>query len=140
MANIGTLLKSEIERLARKEIRKEAAKLKKASAQFRRDLAAIKRQLADAMRGAKKGSAAADVPAVAAGEGGQFRFTVKGLKSQRKRLGLSAADYGKLIGVSGQSIYKWEREEARPRAKQIARLAALRGLGKKEALARLAPQ
>lgn len=139
MANIGTLLKGEIERLARKEIRKEAAKLKKASAQFRRDLAAIKRQLADAVRGGKKSAAPAAVPA-AAGDGAQFRFTVKGLKSQRKRLGLSASDYGKLIGVSGQSIYKWEREEARPRAKQIARLAAIRSMGKKEAQARLSPQ
>ncbi len=65
------------------------------------------------------------------------RFTAKGLRSQRKRLGLSAAEYAKLVGVTSQAIYQWERETAHPRKKQIAILAALRGIGKKEALARL---
>jgi len=57
----------------------------------------------------------------------------KGLRSQRARLGLSAADFGKLIGVSAQSIYNWESEKARPRAGQIARVAQLRLMGKREA-------
>ena len=46
---------------------------------------------------------------------------------------LSAADFGKLLGVSAQSIYNWERESAYPRVEQIARLAAIRGIGKREA-------
>jgi DNA-binding transcriptional regulator YiaG len=65
------------------------------------------------------------------------RFTATGLRSQRKRLGLSATDYAQLVGVSAQSIYNWEREITRPRKEQIAILAALRGMGKKEAQARL---
>jgi len=65
------------------------------------------------------------------------RFTAKGLRSQRKRLGLSAADYGKLVGVTGQSIYSWEREVSKPRKQQVARIAALRHMGKKEVQARL---
>ena len=67
----------------------------------------------------------------------RVRFTATGLRSQRKRLGLSAADYAQLVGVSAQSIYNWEREIARPRKEQIAVLAALRGMGKREAQARL---
>ncbi len=66
-----------------------------------------------------------------------MRFTAKGLRSQRSRLGLSAADYGKLVGVTGQSIYSWERETSRPRKQQVARIASIRHLGKKEAHARL---
>jgi DNA-binding transcriptional regulator YiaG len=65
------------------------------------------------------------------------RFTAKGLRSQRKRLGLSAAEYAQLAGVTSQAIYQWERETAHPRKEQIAILAALRGIGKKEAQARL---
>jgi transcriptional regulator with XRE-family HTH domain len=42
-----------------------------------------------------------------------------------------------LVGVSGQSIYKWEQGEVRPRAAQLQALAAVRGIGKCEALARL---
>jgi DNA-binding XRE family transcriptional regulator len=66
-----------------------------------------------------------------------FRFTAKGLISQRKRLGLSAADYGKLVGVSAQSIYHWESEISRPRKQQLPAIGAVRTLGKKEALAML---
>jgi DNA-binding transcriptional regulator YiaG len=67
----------------------------------------------------------------------RVRFTAKGLRSQRKRLDLSAAEYAQLVGVTPQAIYKWERETADPRKEQIAMLAALRGVGKKEAQARL---
>ena len=56
----------------------------------------------------------------------------------RDRLGLSAERFGKLIGVTGQSIYAWEAGRSVPRAKQLEAIAALRGIGKKEVRARLA--
>jgi DNA-binding XRE family transcriptional regulator len=59
------------------------------------------------------------------------------LASQRQRLALSAHDCGLLIGASEQSIYKWENGKARPRAKHLPGIAALRILGKKEAAAQL---
>jgi DNA-binding transcriptional regulator YiaG len=65
------------------------------------------------------------------------RFSAKGLQAQRSWLELSAADFGKLLGVSAKSIYNWESEKARPRAEQIAKLGALRGLGKRAVAARL---
>jgi DNA-binding transcriptional regulator YiaG len=67
----------------------------------------------------------------------RVRFTAKGLHSQRKRLGLSAADCGKLLGVTDQTIYNWERGQARPRKQQVALVASLRCMGKREAQARL---
>ncbi|MDZ4073711.1 MAG: hypothetical protein U1E04_03055 [Hylemonella sp.] len=48
MANFASLLKTEISRIARKEIRAETEILKKASAQYRSDIAALKRRLAEA--------------------------------------------------------------------------------------------
>jgi DNA-binding transcriptional regulator YiaG len=60
------------------------------------------------------------------------------VKAQRSRLGLSTADYGKLVGVSGLTIYNWEQEKSRPRKAQLAALVAVRGIGKKEALMKLA--
>jgi DNA-binding transcriptional regulator YiaG len=65
------------------------------------------------------------------------RFTAKGLRSQRKRLGLSATDYGKLVGVATQTIYNWETGVSRPRKQQLPVLASLRDMGKREAQARL---
>jgi len=52
-------------------------------------------------------------------------------------LKLSAADYGKLVGVSGLTIYSWESGKSRPRKAQLAALVAVRGIGKREALAKL---
>ena len=69
--------------------------------------------------------------------GKQRRFSATRFASQRRKLGLSAADFGALLGVSGQSVYKWEHGEARPRARQLEAIAELRGIGKREAAARL---
>jgi DNA-binding transcriptional regulator YiaG len=65
------------------------------------------------------------------------RFVSKGLKSMRKRLGLSAAQLAKLVGVSEQSVYNWETKKAVPRREQFATIIALRGIGKREAHQRL---
>ncbi len=59
------------------------------------------------------------------------------MASNRRRLGLSAAQFGQLIGASGQSVYAWEQGKSKPHAKNLAAIAALRGIGKREAEARL---
>ena len=51
---------------------------------------------------------------------------------------LVAIACGVLLGASGQSVYKWEDGKARPRAKHLPAIAALRTLGKKQAAAILA--
>ncbi len=140
MANIAGVLREEILRLSRKEIRRQTDALKRASAQYRRDIAEMKRRVSDLQRRLAPlekqtlRGAPAQVPEA---DADGLRFTAKGLRSQRKRLALSAADYGKLVGVTGQSIYSWERETARPRKQQLARIALLRHMGKREARARL---
>ncbi len=45
--------------------------------------------------------------------------------------------YSLLVGVAGITIYNWESEKARPRAKQLAAWGAVRRTGKREALRRL---
>lgn len=136
MPNLGSVLKIEISRLARKEIKSQVDPLKKTNASYRRDLAELKRQVASLERALR--SVGKDKPkASPEGESTVPRFTAKGLKSLRKKLGLSAADFGKLAGVSAQSINSWEAGKAVPRKSQQASLAGLRGIGKKEAKARL---
>ncbi len=141
MPNVAALLKQEITRLARKEGRGAIAPLKKASAQHRRAIAVLRRQIAQLQRqlatlGRRLEKGAGAAPAEP--EQPKVRFVARGLRSHRARLGLSAAEYGKLVGVSAQSIYNWEQGAARPRAAQLAALVALRGIGKREAQARLA--
>lgn len=139
MANIASLLKSEISRVARKEVRSETASLKKAVSGYRSEIAALKRR-AHALEAELRRLGKSKAPPAAAEEAvpRAQRFSPKGLASQRKRLGLSALECGLLVGASGQSIYNWEDGKARPRAKHLQALATLRGMGKKDAAARLA--
>jgi transcriptional regulator with XRE-family HTH domain len=137
MPNIASLLKSEISRLARKEIRREVIPLRKATAGYRREIASLKRTLAALDRRTKrvmKQQAPSQTPT---DDAPSTRFVAKGLVSLRKRLGLSAADLARLLGVSMQSVYNWERKKATPRREQVAAIAQLRGIGKKEAHQRL---
>lgn len=137
MASLGSVLKSEITRLARKEIRAQIDPLKKANSTYRREIAELKRQIALLTRQAKVASRASSKRPQADPEPPAARFVAKGLRSLRARLGLSAADFGKLAGASGQSIYNWESGKAVPRKFQLTVLAGLRTLGKRDAQVRL---
>ena len=147
MSSFADQLKSEIARIARKELRAETRALKKANAQYRADIAALKRRLAEterAMARLAKGSGKAVARARSGSDDAEastaqgLRFRVAGFTNLRKKLDLSAADMGKLIGVSAQSVYHWEAGKSRPRASQLAAIAAVRKLGKREVAARLA--
>ncbi|HWI83483.1 helix-turn-helix domain-containing protein [Ramlibacter sp.] len=137
MANIASVLKSEIARLARREIRSELASLRKASSQHRSTIAALRREVEQLRKQVRSSGKATRAAPAATEESVQRRFRSAGVAVHRKRLGLSAADYGALVGVSGQTIYHWE-EGQRPRAAQLQALAAVRGIGKREAAQRLA--
>lgn len=136
MSSLAKVLKDEITRLARKEARAEAASLQKASAQYRRDIAGLKRHIRNLeqrvtfLEGQERKRVKADAPVEKAD---QVRFSPKYVKSHREKLGLSAADYATLVGVSALTIYNWEQGKSKPRAQQLADWAAIRNLGKREA-------
>ena len=140
MPNIAAVLKEEICRLAKKEVKAQVGKTQKASAQYRRDIANLKRQLGQQEREIKllKKRAQDGQPQAEEEPSENIRFSARSVKAQRSRLGLSAADYGKLVGVSGLTIYNWEHGTSRPRKAQLAALVAVRGIGKREALKKLA--
>ena len=141
MPNLAAVLKEEIRRLARKEAKAQVATLRKTTTQHRRDIAALKRQLKEQERrnarlekalasGMAAGAKAPDAVAVP-------RFSPTWLAKHRAKLGLSATEYAKLVGVSGLTIYNWEKGKTRPRAAQLEALATVRGMGKRQVVARL---
>ncbi len=140
MPNLQSVLKAEISRVARKELKGDTSS-KKSSATYRSDIAALKRRLAALEALVKKlsrgvGKVTASAGPVATSE--KVRFSAKGFASQRQRLGLSAQALGQLIGASGLSVYKWEKGEGRPRPSYLPAIATLRSMGKKQASAKLA--
>ncbi len=147
MPNIAALLKEEISRVARKEIRPTAEAFKKAVASQRSEIAALKRRIHELEAQLKRQARASTKPVSTAtrGDGGSadeeasgLRFRAAGMAANRKRLGLSAQDFGLLIGASGQSVYAWELGKSKPRAGSLAAIASLRGVGKREIETRLA--
>jgi DNA-binding transcriptional regulator YiaG len=139
--NIATALKQEISRVSRKESRVETQSLKKSSTQHRSDIAALKRRVTELERLVSRLSKGQikKAPEPAPREvSSKVRFSPKTLATQRQRLGLSATEMGAILGVSNQSIYKWEDGRARPRASQLPAIAGLRKMGKKEVAAKLA--
>ena len=135
MPNIASILKAEITRVARKEIRNEVGRLKNAVSSHRTEIAALKRRAQSLEQELKRLGRVAPKPAPVALDVSTkpLRFSAKSLASQRKRLGLSAEDCGLLLDASGQSVYNWEAGEKRPRDRHLPAIAALRTLGKKQA-------
>jgi DNA-binding transcriptional regulator YiaG len=139
MPTIATLLKSEITRIARKQVREQTQPLKKAIAPYRSEITALKRRAQALEQQIRKlGRAKAHARPAKEESETAHRFSAKGMARNRQRLGLSAADFGKLIDASALSVYKWEKGEVRPREKHVQAIASIRSIGKKEAAARLA--
>lgn len=138
--NIAAALKSEISRVARKEVRAEVSALKKSSSKYRSDIATLKRQIAQLERQVgqlskgirKKVADPSNEPVTVS------RYSAKNLAALRKKLDLSAADFGLILGVSGASIYLWEQGKTRPRAGNMPAIAAVRAMSKASALEYLA--
>lgn len=142
MSSFAVALKDEVARLARKELRKSVEPLRKQAASLRRDVAALKRENAELRKelrtlGKASRFAMSARPAPTGASSKPRRFSPAGLRKLRERLGLAAADFGRLIDVSGQTVYNWEKGGTRPRPAQLDRIAALRSKGKREVQAAL---
>lgn len=108
MSNIATALKEEISRLSRRELRSETDGLKKASAQFRSEIAALKRRVTSIEKSLKnldrhvaKAVPESIEPTATTG----LRYSAKQFLAQRHRLELSQPEAGFLLNVSPQTIY-----------------------------------
>ena len=132
MPKLATVLKDEITRLARKEVRAESLPMRKAAVQSRTDINALKRRVAALEKQVASLSKAATIKKTeTASDPATIRFSAKGFGILRRRLGLSAAEMGFLLDASDQSIYKWERG-VRPRPNQIPKIATLRKMSKQQ--------
>lgn len=99
MPNIGNILKEEITRLARREVRSQVDTTKKATTTHRHEIAALKRQVANLERQItlllrKSASVRPEVSPEATAK--PMRFSAKRLQSQRSRLGLAIQNFSNL--------------------------------------------
>lgn len=136
MSSFIKSLKSEIARVARKELKDELLALRKATTSHRSEIAALKRQvksLASALKASTKASRASskdvatDEPATAG-----IRFSAARLASLRAKFGITQAQMASLLGVSYLSVHKWEAGAAKPRATQLQKIAAVVKMSKRD--------
>ena len=145
MPNVAIVLREEIQRLARKQVkaglspvRREHLRLRKSVADLRRQVAALTRtnqELQSKLTGlaASQGAEAPKEPSAG------LRPTSRSLGALRRRLGLSQVQFGRLLGVSGQAVGQWETKsgKVRMRSATLIALAGIQFIGKREALRRL---
>jgi DNA-binding transcriptional regulator YiaG len=141
MPNLAIVLKDEIRRLAKKEVRAEVGSTRRAVVQYRRDIARLKREMQDQQKEISFLKAQErkrlGQPQAAEEPQEKARFSARSVQAQRRRLKLSAEEFGRLVGVSSLTVYSWEHGKSRPRNAQFASLVAVRGLGRREALKKL---
>ena len=144
MPNVASILKGEISRISRKEVKSAVGGIGKSQTNIRKNVADLKKRVASLEKEIKRltaGKRRENTISVKEHPEGQekARFTSKGVKSLRNRLGLSQADFAKLVGATSHAVYLWENKEGplKLREKTKAAFLSIRGLGAREAKAKL---
>jgi DNA-binding transcriptional regulator YiaG len=133
MANIGVLLKQEIRRLARKEIKLTHPGLKKDLTVLRRSLSRLSKQVKsfEKVTTEFRQKKLEDLK-VPTGEVKGARFNARLIAKLRSRLRLTRNEFSTLAGVSSNTVYLWESGKILPSRKAKAVLAGLRKLRVRE--------
>lgn len=148
MTAFSNAFRSEVARMARKEIKGEFGSLRKTVTLQRGEIAALKRDvklLAAQLKALQKVSPhQADAPAAQpvasqapARSKRSAEFDGQALLAKRRQLGITQQAMASLLQASALSVYKWESGKATPRAAQLERIQALLKMGKRAALAAL---
>jgi DNA-binding transcriptional regulator YiaG len=136
MGKMEQTLKSEITRLAKKQVRATRLPLARDVRQLKRTVSALRKTVEVLARfGAEiQAQRTADRAKLAAvpEEVQTARVSPQLIRKLRTRLGLSQAELATLVGVSTNAVGFWEQGKARPRDRNKEALVALRQLGKRE--------
>ena len=132
MPNLAGVLKGEIRRLARKEVRATVMPLRKLVTTMRRRMAQQRKLISELERASKRTVQSARAPEAPASDATQIRFSPEWVKAHRKKLKMSRREYAKLIGVSAQSIFGWETGRTRPRRRALESWRRIRTMGLRE--------
>ena len=136
MGKIEGIIKSEIMRLAKREIRKisvplgrDVRSLKSAVSQLRRAVLTLQRIKAIQQKELEKGKK----PLEAAPEEVKVsRFSPRLIRSLRGHLGITQKELAILTGVTVGAIHQWESGQFKPSMKKKAVMVAIRKLGRRE--------
>ncbi|MGZ3494750.1 MAG: helix-turn-helix domain-containing protein [Thermodesulfobacteriota bacterium] len=136
MAKFETIIKSEMVRLAKREMRKIAVPLgrdvrstKSVVSQLRKSVLTLQRIAASQQKELEKGKK----PLEAAPEEVKIsRFSPRLIRSLRSHLGITQKELAILTDVTVGAVHQWESGQFKPSMKKKAAIVALRKLGRRE--------
>lgn len=138
--NIAQVLKSEISRISKHEAKLLSSPTRSTTIILKKNFADLKHRLAileKAMREHQKQlkSLVAAIPKPVEQPEGRAWITGKGVKTLRKKTGLTQSEFAKLTGVSKGCVVQWESKAGMLRLRDTTKKAimAVRGIGKAEA-------
>ena len=143
MTDIGSALKEQISRLAKKELTAIAGPLLKGIGALKAELEKVEKAIGGlgatrGRRGRKKGRVGR--PRATKGvstEAAKARFSPQRIRAMRKKLGLSQKAMAELAGVSIAAVQSWEQGRSKPTGRNREALVEIRKMGKKEVKAKL---
>ena len=133
MPDLGKALREEMSRVAGRELRSALNPLNDQIRSLEREVTALRSQIGAPGTAAKSSGKPSGNAKAAAQTQTAIRITPASIKKHRKRLRLSQAQMGKLLGVSAITILNWEQGKSKPRAANREAIAELRGMGRKDA-------
>ena len=134
MAKIEGIIKSEITRLAKREVRSFFLPLKREVRQIGVRLSGLSKGVASLNRMSKElhlGEARPKLEATTE-EVKASRLTPERISRLRRKLGISQREMGMLTGASLGAVQSWEKGKFRPKGEKKAALVALRKMKKGE--------
>jgi DNA-binding transcriptional regulator YiaG len=145
MSNVVKILKAEIARISKKEAKSATEAIGKSNTWLRKTVADLKKRLVllekenKSLVAAMKRYEKAQPEKVDTEEGKKARFTSRGIRALRKKLRLSQADFGKLLGATPGAVHLWEKKVGalNLRDKTKAAILSVRGFGAGEAKEKL---
>jgi DNA-binding transcriptional regulator YiaG len=136
MGKMESIIKSEVQRLAKREVHKTSAPLardirllKNKVSQLQKIVSQLERSKAHQQ---KVSGIREEILEASPEEVKASRFSPQLIKSLRKRLGISQKELALLVGVSLGAAHLWETGKFKPKDKKKKALVALRKLGRRE--------
>ncbi|HUL37859.1 MAG TPA: hypothetical protein VLW47_09235 [Thermodesulfobacteriota bacterium] len=134
MGKLESTIKSEIQRLAKREVRSTFIPLRREVRAMRLKLSGLSRGITSLNRMTKELHLEEARPKLEATpeEVKVSRLTPDRIRGLRKKLGISMRELGILTGTSLSAILSWEKGKFKPRGEKKGALVALRKLRKRE--------
>ena len=136
MGKVEGIIKSEIVRLAKKEMRRvsvplgrDVRSLKSTVSQLRRTVLALQRITTSQQKELEKGKMVLEAPPE---EVKESRFSPRLIRSLRGHMGITQKELAILTGVTVGAVHLWECGQFKPSEKKKAVMVALRKLGRRE--------